>query len=243
MLSKKDQKFIKSLKVKKYRTRERCFLVEGTKNVLELLNSDFEIELIVGTMSFFEDNPPEIGVRTEEVKSDLLTQLSSFKTNEDVVAVAKQKEWSLNKLKLSDHVFVLDGVSDPGNMGTIIRTLDWFGFNQMVFSKDCADFYNPKTISSSMGSFTRMAFYETGLADFYQSCDLPVYGADMGGDPISALKFDTPSVFVMGSESHGLCELSIQQIRKYISIPRIGKAESLNVGIATGIIASYLRMD
>ncbi len=243
MLSKKDQKFIKSLKVKKYRSREKCFLVEGTKNVLELLDSEFEIEIIVGTDTFLMNSSIRKGIRVEVIKPDLLTQLSTFKTNEDVIAVARQKEWDLNKIDESDHLFVLDGVGDPGNMGTIIRTLDWFGFNQLICSYSCADFYNPKTISSSMGSFSRVKFYWVDLEEFYNQCKLPIFGANMNGESLSIKQFDHPSIFVMGSESHGLSETSKTRIKNYISIPRIGKAESLNVGIATGILANHLRMN
>ena len=242
MLSKKDQKFIKSLKVKKYRTREKCFLVEGTKNVLELLNSHFEIEIIAGTTSFFDQNHIKSEVRKEEIKADLLTQISTFKTNEDVIAVARQKQWEVDKIEESDHLFVLDGVGDPGNMGTIIRTLDWFGFNQVICSQDCADFYNPKTISSSMGSFTRVRFWEVDLNAFYNQCRMPIFGADMNGRSIRDSTFKDPSIFVMGSESQGLGGISKNKIKNYISIPRYGEAESLNVGIATGIIANHLRI-
>lgn len=242
MLSRKDQKFIKSLKVKKYRTREECFLVEGTKNVLELVKSDYKIEFIVGTEIFFEAGYDFKKIRTELIKKDLLTQLSSFKTNEDVLAVAKTKYWELESMSLNDHVFVLDGVNDPGNMGTIIRTLDWFGFNQLICSKDCADFFNPKTINSSMGSFTRIKLFSVDLAYFYEKNRLPVFGADMDGKSIFEKKISEHAVFVMGSESNGLSQQSRTEIKDYISIPRFGRAESLNVGIATAILASHLRM-
>ncbi len=242
MLLKKDQKFIKSLKVKKYRTREKYFLVEGIKNVLELLQSGFEIEIIIGTKQFFEEHQLTRNVRSEEVKGDLLTQLGTFKTNEGAIAVAKMEEWDLSHLNRRDHLFVLDGVSDPGNFGAIVRTLDWFNFNQLICPHDCVDFYNPKTINSSMGSFTRVKVFRVDLNQFYEQNELPVFAADMNGESIAKRKFVNPSVFVMGSESQGISALSHTKVRDYISIPRFGKAESLNVGIATGIIASYLRM-
>lgn len=243
MLSRKEQKYIKSLKVKKYRTREERFLVEGAKNVQELVDSDYKIEMIVGTEQFFALNLKTGNYRNEIVDADLLTQLSTFKTNEDVIAVAGMKFWPIEELQIDDYLFVLDGVGDPGNLGTIIRTLDWFGFSQVVCSNDSAEFYHPKVISSSMGSFTRLKVFQADLNEFYSNNDLPIYGADMDGDKLNSMNIEKPSIIVMGSESHGLSDTSKANIAKTISIPKYGAAESLNVGIAAGIIAAHLRMD
>lgn len=241
MLSRKEQKFIKSLKVKKYRTREKCFLVEGEKNVNELLHSDFEIEILIGTETFFAKNF-QGSCRKEVVKTDLLTQLGTFKSNEDAIAVAKMKVDGQLPNVDKHHLFVLDGVSDPGNVGTIIRTLDWFGFDQLVCSLDCAEFYHPKVISSTMGSFTRVSVHSMELTSFFQRNKLPVYAADMHGEAIATCSFSMPSVIVMGSESHGISDEVRPYVTDFVKIPAFGKAESLNVGVATGIIASYLRM-
>lgn len=242
MLSKKEQKFIKSLKVKKYRTREMCFLVEGAKNVQELLKSDFEIEMVLGTEEYFSQNLKTVNHRNEVITADLLAQLGTFKTNEDVLAVARMKAQNLSEINFDDHIFVLDGVSDPGNVGTIIRTLDWFGLNQLVCSADCAEFYHPKVISSTMGSFTRLKVFSMDLSTFFKQNKLPVYAADMQGESLPALKVASPIVIVMGSESNGVSPLTKEYVTRYLTIPQFGSAESLNVGIATGIIAGYLRM-
>lgn len=242
MLSRKDQKFIKSLKVKKYRTREKRFLVEGAKNVQELINSSFEIEMIIGSEEFISSNLKSGNHRYEIVKPDILEALGTFKTNQDCIAVAKTKEWTLKDVQFDDHIFVLDGVSDPGNVGTIIRTLDWFGFKQVILSPDCADFFHPKVISSTMGSFTRVNVITTELSEFFESNDHKVFAADMEGTKLSEVNFDQPSVIIMGSESHGIGSETKQEVAEFVTIPRFGTAESLNVGIATGIIASQLRM-
>ena len=242
MLSKKDQKFIKLLKVKKYRTREKCFLVEGAKNVQELLNSDFEIEMVIGTEHFFSLNLTTNNCRHELVKADLLSQLGTFKANEDGIAITRMKNWELSDIKFNDHVFVLDGVSDPGNVGTIIRTLDWFGFEQLVLSPGCAEFYHPKVINSTMGSFTRVRSVTVDLETFFSLNQQSILGADMGGTDITKLDLTQPSIIVMGSESHGIGADTRKKVNEFISIPKFGSAESLNVGIATGIIASHLRM-
>ena len=128
MLSKKEQKYIQSLKIKKYRTREKRFLVEGQKNVLELLGSDFKIELVVATSSFSDLLGVQPEARLEVVSEGVLSTLGTFKSNDSVIAVAHQKETKSFAQQGEDMLFALDGVGDPGNLGTIIRTLDWFGY-------------------------------------------------------------------------------------------------------------------
>lgn len=242
MLSRKDQKYIKSLKVKKYRMREKCFLVEGAKNVQELLKSHFKVEMVVGTENYFAMNLKSGNHRNEIVLADTLSQLGTFKTNEDCIAIAKMESWSLNDVKFDQHIFVLDGVGDPGNVGTIIRTLDWFGFDQIILSSDSAEFYHPKVINSTMGSFTRVKAITADLNNFFERNQCKIYAADMNGENINRVDFHAPSVIVMGSESHGISEGIKNQISEFVTIPKFGQAESLNVGIATGIIASHLRM-
>ncbi len=245
MLSKNEQKFIKSLKVKKYRTREKCFLVEGTKNVLELLKSDFQVRYLVATesfLSFSKDLP--LSLRFEEVKPGLLSQLGSFKTNDEVMAVVQMREIDSDTVGFEDYLFVLDGISDPGNLGTIIRTLDWFGFDQVVCSHECAEFYNPKVISSTMGSFTRVKVFYKDLMHFMSSLDqtIPIYPAIMDGKPLNSLTLNSKGIIVMGSESHGVSPAILELSNLGITIPKVGsKTESLNVGVSTGIIAHYLR--
>ena len=242
MLSKKEQKYIQSLKVKKYRAREKRFLVEGAKNVLELLSSDFIVEFLLSTEVFSEQLSQEgSNLRIELVSEKLLSQLGSFKTNETCLALVNQKENSKFNLELTDHLFVLDGVGDPGNLGTIIRTLDWFGFKDLVCSEDCAEFYHPKTIASSMGSFTRMAVYYEELNSLLTSMNESILGADGNGSNIYSSEIKSPSIIIMGSESHGIRPEILEILTQKIAIPKVGAAESLNVGVATGIIAGYLR--
>ena len=242
MLSKKEQKYIQSLKVKKYRTREKRFLVEGAKNVLELLSSDFEIDLIVSTKEFLNELSDESSnLRIETVSENLLSQLGAFKTNETCLALARQKQEKKFSLELTDHLFVLDGVGDPGNFGTIIRTLDWFGFHHLVCSSDCAEFYHPKTIASTMGSFTRVTVYYEELNQLLKDVKEPVLGADGNGSNMYSSEIKSPSIIIMGSESHGIRPELFEILTKKIAIPKVGMAESLNVGVATGIIAGYLR--
>ncbi|NQZ77473.1 MAG: RNA methyltransferase [Ekhidna sp.] len=208
----------------------------------ELINSDFKIEIIVGTEAYFARNLKSLDCRAEVVNEKLLTDIGTFKTNEDAIAVAQVKNFGLHNLSTRDHVFVLDGVSDPGNVGTIIRTLDWFGFNQLVCSNDSAEFYSPKVINSTMGSFTRVRVIHCDLGDFYHQNKLRVFAADMTGTSLKDMEVLESTVFVMGSESHGVSEQTKAHCTSTITIPAFGQAESLNVGVATGIIASQLRI-
>ncbi|MEP4534867.1 MAG: RNA methyltransferase [Cyclobacteriaceae bacterium] len=245
MVSKNQSKFIKSLKIKKYRVKESMFLVEGKKNVLELLKSDFEIQLLLGTEVFLFNHLGEFkGLEKHQIvqASDKeLSDLGTFKTNQDCLAVVKMKPEKYQDIDFSNHVFVLDGVSDPGNLGTIIRTLDWFGFDQVLCSANSADFYNPKTINATMGSFTRVSVSYGDVPEFLKSkpVDVMSYGAAMEGENPADINLGQPSIIVFGSESHGISNEVGGLLDKKISIPGKGMAESLNVGIAAGII-SYL---
>lgn len=241
MVSKKELKFIKSLKVKKYRLREKRFLVEGAKNVLELLKSEFKTDLILCSESFHDSLENQAGP-FEIVSEKILQEVGSFKSNNACIAVAHPKEYAVEDINFNSQIFMLDGVNDPGNLGTIIRTLDWFGYDQVICSRDSAELYNPKVISSTMGSFTKVKVLYTDITGILNGIELPIYGAEMNGSNLFEEHLDQPCIIVMGSESHGISEGVKPLLTKSISIPKYGNSESLNVGIATGIIASYLRM-
>ncbi|HZX75253.1 MAG TPA: TrmH family RNA methyltransferase, partial [Cyclobacteriaceae bacterium] len=180
MISKARIKFIKSLQVKKYRKQEQCFIVEGAKSVKELLHSDFETLWVAGTEDFTRDNKTLLVASGAEVVSANEQELSSaglFQTNEAALAVAKMKGNTAPTLTAHEFVLALDDIRDPGNLGTIIRTADWYGIKHIIASEDTADFYNPKVISSTMGSFGRMSVYYTNLPDYLQKITRPLYGA------------------------------------------------------------------
>ncbi len=243
MISKSELKRIKSLKVKKYRLREKRFIVEGAKSVLELFESNYEIESILCTKDFYQSNNSLLGNQNAKIISEkALSDIGTFKSNDACIAVVHLKEHSIDEIDLNQQLFVLDGVSDPGNLGTIIRTLDWFGYNQLVCSLDSAELFNPKVINSTMGSFTRMKICYLDLSDFLNQCDLPKYGAEMQGLNLFETKVSQPSVIVLGSESHGISKEVRSKLDHSINVPKFGNVESLNVAITTGIIASYLRM-
>jgi RNA methyltransferase, TrmH family len=235
MLSKARIKFIKSLQIKKYRKQEQCFMVQGAKSVQELLKSDFETELVVGTPDFL-NRLPQSKSEILEVSLQELGDLGEFQTNDSGLAVARIKP-NL-PLEADDHSFMLalDDIRDPGNLGTIIRTADWYGIKKIVASAETADFYNPKVIGATMGSFTRVSVFYTDLSLFFNSTKQKVYGAYLDGDDIHKVEFEGAGVILIGNEAHGISENLTSYVTNKITIPRYGEAESLNAAIATAII-------
>ncbi|MBI1767989.1 MAG: RNA methyltransferase [Bacteroidetes bacterium] len=238
MVSKAKIKFIKSLQVKKYRKQEQSFVVEGAKSVSELLSSDFDVIWLAGSKNFLYLNEKRFQGRNIEVvdaSEKELEQLGSFQTNDAAVAVAKIKPNELPNIK-DEFCLVLDDLSDPGNVGTIIRTADWYGIKQIIASEETADLYNPKTISATMGSFCRVNVFYTDLGDFFSRNSLPVYGTFMNGEDVHQIDFGKSGLIVIGNESNGISEKVSRLVNHRITIPKIGGAESLNAAIATGIV-------
>lgn len=243
MISKQQVKFVKSLKLKKYRKKAESFLVEGAKNVIELLNSDYVIQYLYLTDKFLQEYPDVRGSFSlyEICTEKELVELGTFQSNEYALAVAGMKP---HKTNLSDNnlIIALDDVSDPGNLGTIIRIADWYGIEDIVASKDTADFYNPKVINASMGSFTRVDVHYMDLDQFLnQNQTHAVYGAYLEGENVHESKLVSPAILVMGNESKGIGEQLKSHVNHKITIPRYGKAESLNVAISTAIICDNFR--
>lgn len=213
-------------------------MVEGAKNVQELFASKYEVQSLFVTDKFLLEFPHQ---RISEFEYTLcsekeLTDLGTFKTNEYALAVAKMKSQTMDALN-DDLILALDDVSDPGNLGTIVRIADWYGIKTIIASPDTADFYNPKVINASMGSFTRVDVHYTDLHEFLSSNGThQVYGAMLNGEDIHNVKIDKPAILLMGNESKGIRDSLIKKIDKKITIPRIGGAESLNVAVSTAII-------
>ncbi len=244
-LSAKQAKFIKSLKIKKFRQQERVFLVEGKKNVQELLSSNYDIRYLICTHVFYESS---LSLKKADQSKILfaspadLTSIGTLKTNNECLAVVNFEE-KKSIPDHADHIFLFDGINDPGNLGTIIRTLDWFGFNHLVCAPETTDHFAPKVVNTSKGSFFRANIEVADLVDFIKSSSRTVYLVEMNGAPLSSINQESlsPSIFIMGSESHGISE-SIRALGNHsITIPNFGSAESLNVGIATGILCYQLR--
>jgi len=285
-MTKNEAKIIKSLQEKKNRNELGLFLVEGAKNVIELLNSDFEIENLFITEDFYnknedilKNNPPS-RLRFGETQYEIATQEElekngSLESNDSAIAIVKiplQKQdspllssptflsfprrresssdsldpgRSLSSCKrgptfeddIGDEIILaLDEIKDPGNLGTIIRIADWYGIKKIIASNDTVDFYNPKVISATKGSFTRVQIFYTDLAETLPKIGLPIFGTFMKGENVHTFDFPKSGILIMGNESKGISEKIEKLITKKITIPSFGKAESLNVSIATAIV-------
>lgn len=240
MISKNQQKLLRALAQKKYRRLEQKFLVQGEKNILELLDSNLGIDQIFATSAFIDSNANKLSPHTViTTTEDQLAKVSTLVTNDAAIAVVNMPEQQM--LPVSGLVLVLDGVSDPGNLGTIIRVADWYGISQIVLSQECADPYNPKTISATMGSFARVATIRANLSEYLPSLTMPIYGAYLGGESLHSTQFNGDLALVMGSESHGISQQLAEFITHRVTIPAFGGAESLNVAMATGIILDNIK--
>jgi TrmH family RNA methyltransferase len=245
MISKNKLKFIKSLQIKKFRRIHTQFIVEGAKGVVELLNSDYHTDLILVTQKFadyYSDILKRKKNLIEIVTEEELSSAGTFANNDAALAVVNMKDNVHLEIQGNEYALMLDEVKDPGNLGTIIRIADWYGINKIICSEDCADVYNPKVISASMGSFTRVGVYYCDLVSYLDSVkNIPVYGATLEGKNIHTKKFDGRGYLVLGNESEGIREEVKQKLTEQISIPKFGHAESLNVGIAAAVICDRMR--
>jgi TrmH family RNA methyltransferase len=242
MLSKANIKFIKSLQVKKYRKQEQCFVIEGAKSVLELLKSDFEIVMIAATPEFLSGiDSAGRDVELIEASEKSLEDAGEFQTNNTAIAVARLRPSLPLDVKQNEFALILDDIRDPGNLGTIIRTADWYGINKIIASEETADFYNPKVISSTMGSFTRVHLFYTSLQTYLDDSKHRVFGAYLNGKNVHETDFGSGGLILIGNESHGISTALEKFVTDKITIPKYGEAESLNAAIATAVICDNLR--
>jgi TrmH family RNA methyltransferase len=236
MLVKSQVKYIQSLGQKKFRDEEGAFIVEGPKMVKELLKApNLQLLHLFGTASFQES-----GIPFTEIKEGELEKISSLSTPNQVLAVFKKPVFPA-----PDHghgiTLVLDGVQDPGNLGTIVRIADWFGISQLLCTRDSADVFSPKATQSTMGSISRVQVkYDDPVALMDRYPGLPVYAAVLEGKSIHEQQPVKKGWIVIGNESKGIREALLQRATHPVTIPRIGQAESLNAAVATGIILSHL---
>jgi RNA methyltransferase, TrmH family len=245
MISKARVKYIKSLQVKKYRREEQLFLVEGAKSVEELLRSDYVVTWVAATESFQQSHTKLLKARALELVTTSDTQLADIGTlqsNNGALAVAQMKANTAPLRQPGELIVVLDDIRDPGNLGTIIRTADWYGIKNIIASEETADFYNPKTISATMGSFCRMNIYYAVLEQYLSSVSGLTYGAYLQGENIhQKTLLKKGGHLVIGNESRGIAAELEKFIQHKITIPAFGLAESLNAGVATGIILDNFR--
>lgn len=245
MITKNTVKFIQSLKLQKYRNEHQLFVVEGRKMVEELLKSDFETTLLFATERYLDEHELQ-DPRLETVTEVQMEQMSGQDTPPGLLAVARIPEQK--PLASKGMVLALDGIANPGNMGTIIRTAEWFGIRQVVCSKDCVELWNPKVIQATMGSVFRMQVTYTDLERFLEdtkTAGKAIYGALLEGTNLFRMTSWEEGVIVIGSESHGIRPGVLPYITHPITIPRAAGSvtESLNASMATGIILAAYAMN
>ncbi|MCS6822767.1 MAG: RNA methyltransferase [Cytophagaceae bacterium] len=218
-------------------------MTEGRKSVIEVLQSDYRVEVVFCNKSLADEintYAKKRTIRVEEVSEAQLNEMSHFKHNNACMAIVEMKDNEKLKIEENEFLVLLDRISDPGNLGTIIRICDWYSINKIVCSNDTAEFYNPKVISASMGSFTRVRTYYTDLEEYLRSINVPVYGACLMGKNIHHIAFSSSGILIIGNESQGISKALSKYITEKISIPKYGGAESLNAAVATGIICDCI---
>ena len=244
MISKSQISFIKSLHQKKFRKEHRLFIVEGLKSLSEFINSKFEIDSIY----HIADVMPKLGKLSQNIKlhlisPDELSKISSLSAPQQLLATIKIPNPEELKIELLEGNFVmaLDGIQDPGNFGTIIRTADWFGINYIICSEDTVEAYNPKVVQASMGSLARVNIIYTDLKDLFAKTEFPVYGALLNGQSIYKTTFEQEGILLLGNEGKGISADLMKMTTFPVTIPRFGSAESLNVAISASIFCSEIR--
>jgi len=246
MLSKNQIKKLRALQRKKERKNSGLYVVEGKKIVEEILALSIDWLELYATSLWFQEHPECRSFdKVFEMSEKDLAQVSSLKTPNEVLLVLKQKaQVDFTEVKSDKIILALDGVKDPGNMGTIIRLADWFGVNHILCTSDSVDQYNPKTVQSAMGSIHRVQLHYGDLALMLSELQShQIYACDLEGQSIYETEFPQQSVLVMGSESHGISEEILDLTHRKITISAHSNSgiDSLNVATATAITLSQLR--
>jgi TrmH family RNA methyltransferase len=245
MLSTNQIKKIRSLHQMKFRKELGLFIAEGPKIVEEMLHAHYRIESIYATEDWVEEKKVLVSgkhVEVVKVTAKELQRISNLSTANTVLAVCRMPERDIKDIDDEDGLMLaLDGIRNPGNMGTIIRTADWFGVKSIICSNDCVETFNPKVVQASMGSLARVKVYYTDLETYLKKCKLPVYATVLGGKSVWEAKVDR-GIFVIGNESGGIRGEVLKHAKHLISIPSSeGGAESLNAAVAAGVVLAILR--
>lgn len=252
MISKNELKLYSSLLKKKYRDRENKFLVEGTKIVIEGLGSKFNCDVVIVTHEFYEFNTEIIErlndflVRLEVITNHEFMKITDTQSPQGIAAVFTKPVTGANGVShiSSDLIVCLENISDPGNVGTILRNCDWFGVSEILLDSTCADVYNPKTVRSSMGSIFHVSVYD-GI-DLFETIPVlkkkgyEVVCADLEGENVFEFGKQGKYILLFANEANGPSGMALSLADIKITIPKRGKAESLNVANASAVILAEL---
>jgi TrmH family RNA methyltransferase len=231
-ISKNEIKLIRSLQQKKFRMQEQLFVVEGKKAVEEALKLSGSV-----VKSFTTDEEFSEEMKVPLIHARDMEQISSLTNAPGYLAVLKQSLKNLTALK-GKRFCIANSISDPGNLGTLIRTCEWFGVEALLLDEHCVDPYNPKVIQATMGSVLRLSIAEASGKEIIEFCKanvIPILVADLNGTPIQEFSAPEKWALVVGSESHGVSNEFVHAAQECLTIQAMGEAESLNAAIAAGI--------
>lgn len=247
MISKAKVKYIRSLELKKHRNQERVFVVEGIKAVEDLL-AIMPAKMLIHTSAWHATRPmPETEII--EVSDDEMRKVSFLQHPQGVMAVFPQQSVKADdwlSLPQSQLILALDGIQDPGNMGTIIRLADWFGIEHIFCSPNSADAFSPKCVQATMGALARVKLHYTSLLDLIRGLtDVPIYATLLDGENIYSQPLSDNGLIIMGNEGNGISEEVRKMVNRKLFVPNYpatrSTSESLNVAIATAIVCAEFR--
>lgn len=250
MLSKHVTKIVQNLEKKKFREKYNLFKIEGEKLVRELLLSDFKIRSVLAYKNWAEGNRPLLGrCEVTEVDEKEMGGISNFQSPPEVIALAEIPWHVPNPDEIRNSLsLLLNGIQDPGNLGTILRVADWFGIGHVFCDEDCASFHNPKCVQASMGAIFRVQVHDADLPALlreYRSEGFRSYGTFLHGENIYRTPLPSKGFIIMGNEGNGIRPEIEALVDQKLTIPSFARGsystESLNVGVATGIILSEFK--
>lgn len=248
MLSKNDIKFIKSLELKKFRVENGVFPAEGHK-LVDDLSGKFHCRLVIATGNWMDSHRKVVADRVECVTPEELKKASFLRTPQDVMALFSipQHSLSLSEQASENLVLALDGIQDPGNLGTIVRIADWFGIKDIFCSKDTVDIYNPKSVQATMGALARVRLHYCNLDEELSLLDrnIPIYGTFLDGENMYGKRLSSNGVIIMGNEGNGISSQTGRYVTERLYIPSwpagSETSESLNVAVATAVVCAEFR--
>jgi TrmH family RNA methyltransferase len=243
MLLKQQIKDIQTLGQKKFRQQEKLFIAEGPKLVKELLEADAaRVQEVFALKEWIGENEKIAGKsRVTAITETELERISQLTTPNKVLAIVRQYDEDIELITKGTITLALDSIQDPGNLGTIIRTADWFGIEQIVCSHDSAEVYNPKVVQATMGSIARLKVLYTDLHEWLTGQkDISIYATTLEGEDVSTIKKIKEGIIIFGNESKGISADVLQLANVNVTIPKRGKAESLNAAVAAGVVLGYI---
>lgn len=253
MLSNPQIKLVRSLHQKKFRNETGLSLAEGSKLVLDLLQNHLSVKALIATSEWLEEHQEirQKGFEVWQATAGEMEKISGLKTASQVMLLFKVKKEGIAPLPRKDELFVLlDDIRDPGNLGTLIRTCDWFGIRHLIVSETTVEFSSPKVIQATMGSFGRVKLHVEAAEKYLKRCaagGVLVAGAFMEGEAVQKLTGEKPGLLIIGNEGQGISQQLLPLINKKISIPMadpapgLPVAESLNASVAAAILIFSLK--